>query len=366
MNKIAIDLGGITYPVFIENGLISDISGKLTELRAEGSLYFIVDRFIYQAYQRDIETAASGQNGNIFCINAGKSNKTFATAMRIFADLDKRNVSRDVVIVAIGGGVIGDIAGFVASCWYRGVRLIHMPTTVLSAVDSCLGGKTAINFKHTVNAVGTYHHPIAIIIDTDVILNLPDREIASGFGEIVKYSALGATQITQILEQGNKYSVSRIAELIGLSLKVKESFVRNDVAEGSKRLFLNFGHTIGHAIEFATVFNGVESLRHGEGVALGMVAIYRICISLNLLEERDLKRLKTLLTMHRLPVVFNARRIDTSRERLIRKVVQLTLKDKKRTSTHLRLIVLDGWGNPELHITDDPKLISLGVGEVIV
>ena len=179
--------------------------------------------------------------------------------MRVFADLYKKNVSRETTIIAVGGGVIGDLAGFIASCWYRGVNLIHIPTTLLAAVDSCVGRKTAINFRNTVNAVGTYHHPVSILIDTDLLNSLPDREIASGFGEIIKYSTLGANQITKILEEGRDKSLQQLSKLISLCLKEKEKLVRGDVKESSNRLFLNFGHTIGHAIEFSTFFNGTET-----------------------------------------------------------------------------------------------------------
>ena len=366
MHTIEIDLGEVRYPVFIGKQLLPTLADRFAEYGGKGQPYFIIDEFIYEALFTELQSVIHSLGGDLFCIPAGKSNKTFAAAMSVFSDLDKKNISRDTTIIAIGGGVVGDLAGFVASCWYRGVSLIHVPTTLLSAVDSCLGGKTALNFRRTVNAVGTYHHPVSILVDISLLNKLPEREVASGFGEIIKYSALGATEITSILDLGKSAAIDKLGELIGLSLKEKERFVRNDVSESSNRLFLNFGHTIGHAIEFATVFNGAESLRHGEGVALGMVAIFKICIKLGLLEAKDLERLKRLLEEHGLPVVFHSNSIDMTRERLIEKVVGLAFKDKKRTSKALRLVVLNGWGNPMLYPTDDASLIAFGVREVIV
>ena len=365
MKEIGIDLGEVKYPLFIGEHLLFNLAEKYADLGGKGKAYFIVDEFVYNSFHVELQGVIDSLGGDVFRLNAGKTNKTFEAAMRVFADLDKKNVSRDTTIVAIGGGVVGDLAGFVASCWYRGVRLIHVPTTLLSAADSCLGGKTAINFRHTVNAVGTYHHPVSIVVDTVLLKMLPDRELASGFGEIVKYSALGATDITKILKLGKTAALEKLDELVGLSLKEKERFVHGDVNESSNRLFLNFGHTIGHAIEFATVFNGSESLRHGEGVALGMVAIFRICITLNILKEEELLLLKNLLTEHGLPITFEAAKVDMSPDRLVEKVVELSFKDKKRTSQHLRLVVLDGWGNPKLHHTDDVELIALGAREII-
>lgn len=366
IEETLIDLGSVSYPLFVGPGLIRKISSDYSLYGGKGRAYVIIDEYIYSNFCSQIQEMEDRLGAVVYKVKAGKGNKTFATAMRIFADLDKQNVSRDSTILAIGGGVIGDLAGFIASCWYRGVNLIHVPTTLLSAVDSCLGGKTAINFKRTVNAVGTYHHPVSILIDTQLLAGLPEREIASGFGEIVKYSVLGASEITNILERGRDVSLDRLGSLISLSLKEKERFVKGDVRESANRLFLNFGHTIGHAIEFSTVFNGSEMLRHGEGVALGMIAIFRICISRGLLQESDMERLKGMLSEHGLPIYFEASSVDMSAERLSEKVVDLAFKDKKRTSNKLRLVVVNGWGRPELYPTDNPELIALGVKEVVV
>ena len=280
--------------------------------------------------------------------------------------LDFKNISRDSTIVAVGGGVVGDLAGFVSSCWYRGVDLIHVPTTLLSAVDSCLGGKTAINFRETVNAVGSYHHPKEILIDTQILTELPSREISSGFGEIIKYGMIGCERIISILESKDFELSTSIDELIELSLKEKERFVKDDIKETSNRLSLNFGHTIGHAIEFSTIFNGEETLRHGEGVGLGMLAIFRIAVQLNYLAEDDLKLLRSLLTKFSLPISFNATSMGLSRDSLVDRVVRLCLKDKKRVKSDLRLILLDGIGNPFIYQTSDEELLAEGVREVIL
>ena len=146
---------------------------------------------------------SQNQDYFLYVLPGKKNNKSFYAVLKVFEFLEKNNISRDATIVAVGGGVVGDLAGFVASCWYRGVDLIHIPTTLLSAVDSCLGGKTAINFRNTVNAIGSYHHPKAIFIDTKILLELPQREISSGYGEIIKYGMLGCTGITEILSDVN-------------------------------------------------------------------------------------------------------------------------------------------------------------------
>ena len=366
MNNIQVDLGDIKYPVLIGPNIIDKFCDNFESVGGKGEIYFIIDEVVFKKHFDSFTKIISKLDASVFCLPAGKANKTFASAMSIFADLNAKNISRDSTIIAVGGGVIGDLAGFISSCWYRGVRLIHFPTTLLSAVDSCLGGKTAINFRDTVNAIGTYHHPIAIFIDTNVLFGLPEREVSSGFGEIIKYSVLGASDITALLEDDNPLTVDTFGQIIGHSLITKEKFVKNDVMESEKRLCLNFGHTIGHAIEFSTIYNGEETLRHGEGVALGMVAISRICISLNFLSEEDLVRLLKLLKKFGLPTSFKASCIDMNREVLVRKIVDLAFKDKKRTSDSLRLVVAKGWGFPDIYPTNDRNLIEMGVKEVIL
>jgi 3-dehydroquinate synthetase len=233
-------------------------------------------------------------------------------------------------------------------------------------VDSCLGGKTAVNFRKTVNAIGSYHHPKAILIDTKVLSELPPIEISSGFGEIIKYSFLGNKKITKILQDSNFEFSSKIGQLVELSLKEKERFVKDDIGESSNRLFLNFGHTIGHAIEFSTIFNGEETLRHGEGVGLGMIAIFRISIQLGYLCEKDLQLLKAMLSKFMLPISFSANQLGLSRESLVDRAVNLCFKDKKRTKSDLRLVLLDGIGNPFIYKTSDRELITKGVMEVFI
>lgn len=364
-SKIEIDLSSARFPVFVGAGLLNEISSKYREFGGRGKAYLIVDELIFDKYRYFIKNIISSLDADVFCLTAGKSNKTFATAMSIFADLDRNKISRDSTILAIGGGVVGDLAGFVASCWYRGVNLIHVPTTLLSAVDSCVGGKTAINFRDTVNAVGSYWHPSSIIIDTRILHDLPSREVSSGFAEIIKYATLGESNLLRLLESKVPVTEETLSEFVMLSLKQKEKFVRGDVHEASNRLFLNFGHTIGHAIEFSTVFNGSEMLRHGEGVSLGMVAVFRICVELGFLRESDLKRLKNILESRSLPIFFDASSLDMNPDNLRKKVINLVFKDKKRTHDSLRFIMLNGWGKPFIYSTSDFDLIALGVEEVI-
>lgn len=366
MKKFNVNLGSIEYYVQIADDIFSNIDDYIVQSKPQGDLVFVIDEYIQQKYFPE-NSPIRKKSGFFFYVLPGKKdNKTFYAALKVFEFLDFNNIARDATIVAVGGGVVGDLAGFIASCWYRGVDLIHIPTTLLSAVDSCLGGKTALNFRKTVNAIGSYHHPKAILIDTKILSELPQREIASGFGEIIKYGMLGCNEITDILLDLNFDFSNRAGKLVELSLKVKERFVKGDIQESSNRLYLNFGHTIGHAIEFSTIFNGEESLRHGEGVGLGMIAVFRISVQLGYLSENDLEMLKTLLSKFALPTSFSASKLGLSRESLVDRVIDLCFKDKKRTKSDLRLILLDGVGKPFIYKTSDRELIAKGVMEVII
>jgi 3-dehydroquinate synthase len=366
MNKFKVDLGSENFYVEISNNIISNLNNYLIQYKPRGDIVFVVDEYIQEKYFPKSALVRQNHNYFFYVLPGRKNNKSFYSALKVFEYLENNNISRDATVVAVGGGVIGDLAGFVASCWYRGVDLIQIPTTLMSAVDSCLGGKTAINFRNTVNAIGTYHHPKAILIDTKILLDLPSREISSGFGEIIKYGMLGCTEITEILIDTNFDFSKRIGELVELSLREKERYVRGDIKESSNRLYLNFGHTIGHAIEFSTIINGEETLRHGEGVGLGMIAIFRIGIKLGYLFEKDLELLKVLLLKFKLPISYKANQLGIQRDDLVERVVNLCFKDKKRTKNDLRLILLDGIGKPFIYKTSDRGLISLGVKEIVI
>jgi 3-dehydroquinate synthase len=365
MIDFKIDLGSVSYPVLIHNNILENLNNYIDKIRPSGSIVIIIDARVARLRERALNEWRNDDRYYIYIVPGGKNSKSFYSALKIFEYLDLNNISRDSTIVAIGGGVIGDMGGFIASCWYRGVALIQVPTTLLSAVDSCVGGKTAINFRSTVNAVGTYHHPCAILIDLDMMYAQPDREIKSGFGEIIKYACIGAENIKEILDNAKFNNLDQLEKLIHYSLKEKEKFVRDDIGEKANRLFLNFGHTIGHAIEFSTVFDGEETLRHGEGVALGMLAIFRICVKLGFLDQMHIDSLKQMLINYGLPIEIIAQNYGIDRDYLIDRIIELCFKDKKRVMNELRLILINSNSKPFIYKTSDRNLIACGVMEVV-
>ena len=358
--------GGVTYPVYVGE-VFSKIDEYVGQIYEGEKVLIVIDEIIDSKYGEIIYSGMSEKyNLKKHVIKGGKDSKTISSALKIFNVLEDENFSRDSLMIGIGGGVIGDMAGFASSCWYRGMKLIHIPTTLLSAVDSCMGGKTAINLNNTVNAIGSYHHPEAILIDTTVIKDLPNREISSGIGEIVKYSVIHSQSISDALELKDYQEVlCDIDWFIVESLKNKEYFVRGDINEGHKRLYLNFGHTLGHAIEFATILDGEETLRHGEAVALGMLAIFRISVELGHINEDKITWIKGILNKFNLPTNYSAGDLNIGREDLIDMCMTLVVKDKKRNFDGLRLIALSEIRKPFIHKTSDMELLRLGFNEVI-
>jgi len=364
--KFDCDLGEVKYPIFVGE-ILSTIDEYIDQTYEGNKIIIIIDEFINQKYGEIIYSKLEKKYDLIkHVVKGGKDSKTFSSVLKIFNILEDNNFSRDSLMLGIGGGVIGDMAGFAASCWYRGMKLIHIPTTLLSAVDSCLGGKTAINLRKTVNAIGSYHHPVSILIDTNVIKGLPKREISSGIGEIVKYAVIHSKVISNSLESKNyEEFIKEIDWFIIESLRNKEYFVNGDINEGHKRLYLNFGHTLGHAIEFATILDGEETLRHGEAVALGMLSIFRISIELGHISEYDIEWLIRLLEKFDLPTTYSAGNLNMLREELIDMCMSLVIKDKKRKFDGLRLIILNEIRKPLVYKTNDMGLLKIGFKQVV-
>jgi 3-dehydroquinate synthase len=268
----------------------------------------------------------------------GEAHKTLDAVARVFAALADLKASRDATIVALGGGVIGDLAGFAAACWMRGIAFVQMPTTLLAMVDSSVGGKTAVDLPQGKNLVGAFHQPRAVVVDTATLATLPPRELRSGMAEVVKYGALGDAPFFAWLEQHADALLARdpalIAKAIASCCRHKAGIVARDETEQGERALLNFGHTFGHALETAV---GYGSLLHGEAIAIGMVLAARLSSRLGLAASDDTYRLEGLLKRCGLPTALPAS-IDAQR------LLELMRLDKKNLSGRLRLVLWRGVG----------------------
>ena len=283
--------------------------------------------------------AALGERNLSECILPdGEQHKTLQTAGRVFDELIGKKLNRDAVVLALGGGVVGDIAGFAAACYQRGIGCVQLPTTLLAQVDSSVGGKTGVNHSGGKNLIGAFHQPLAVVADTDTLSTLPDRELSAGLAEVIKYGCIADLGFLDWLDSNMEKLRERDEEALShailRSCGVKAAIVQEDEREQGRRAILNFGHTFGHAIEAATDY---RRYLHGEAVALGMVMAADFSRELGLIDATAKQRIDGLLKRAGLPT--EAPKIGASR------ALALMRMDKKVLSGELRLVLLERLGS---------------------
>ncbi len=295
------------------------------------------------------------------CLDAGKQAKSLSTLGDLAEWLVDTGVQRDSLFVGIGGGVIGDLVGLLSALYYRGVDLVHIPTNLLSMTDSAIGGKTAVNTSRHVNSLGTYKHPIGTLVYLPFLETLPTRDLCAGLAEVLKISLLRDDGLLEILESAdNLHSLLRNGQgalIIKKAIEYKLVFTGSDIEERHRRLFLNIGHTFGHAIEAIQDLRNEEYYRHGEAVALGLLCSSYISESLYGINVLD--RVKTLLEKYNLPVkldrIFHEGFSDA--DELVESLVRLSLKDKKGQRGKLRIVLMENYFSPVILETDNRRLL---------
>jgi 3-dehydroquinate synthase len=264
----------------------------------------------------------------------GEQHKTLQTAGRVFDALVENKLNRDATVLALGGGVVGDIAGFCAACYQRGIGYVQIPTTLLAQVDSSVGGKTGVNHSGGKNLIGAFHQPLAVIADTDTLATLPDRELSAGVAEVIKYGCVSDPLLFDWLERNVGKLLARdaaaLSHAIAQSCQIKANVVAQDEREQGLRAILNFGHTFGHAIEAATAY---KTYLHGEAVALGMLIAVDLSCRLGMIDAAIKARLHDLVARAGLPT--NAPKIGAAC------ALELMQMDKKVLSGKLRLVLLE-------------------------
>jgi len=347
MRELTVELGQRRYPIRIGAGLLDD-HGALAGLVTGRHALIVTDAHVAPHYLSRVEAALSGKTSRSLVIAPGEQEKTLASFGLVMEALAALGASRDATVIALGGGVVGDLAGFAAACWMRGVRFVQLPTTLLAMVDSSVGGKTAVDLAAGKNLVGAFHQPAAVLIDTDTLATLPDRELRAGLAEVVKYGAIGNASFFAWLEKNTEALLARepgvIIEAIAVSCAHKAGVVARDETEQGERALLNFGHTFGHAIEAELGFGG---LIHGEAVAVGMVLAARLSARMGRAPQADAERLRQLLQQLGLPVDIPA---GLPADALLARM----RLDKKAVSGALRLILWRGLGEAEM-VSDVPE-----------
>ena len=341
VRELRVELGARSYPIRIGAGLLGAAAHWRDALPGRHVL-IVSNDVVAPLYLERVRAALAGTVSSCVILPDGEAYKTLDSATRVFSALAELGASRDACIVALGGGVIGDLAGFAAACWMRGIAFVQMPTTLLAMVDSSVGGKTAVDLAQGKNLVGAFHQPRAVIIDTGTLATLPQRELHAGLAEVIKYGALGDATFFAWLERHASRLLQRdagaLADAIAHCCAQKAAIVARDETERGERALLNFGHTFGHALETVC---GYGTLLHGEAVAIGMCLAARLSARLGRAAATDGERLQRLLRTCGLPTEVPA---GTDAAALL-----ATMRlDKKNLSGRLRLVLWRGLGNADL------------------
>jgi 3-dehydroquinate synthase len=333
--RVTVPLTNRSYDVVIGPGLLERAGSLLREAGLNRPIAVITDERVEELYGQKLiaSLAAAGFSSSLHVVSGGEPAKSFAMAEEVSESLAQAGVDRSSLVVALGGGVIGDLAGFVASIFGRGIPYVQVPTTVMAQVDSSVGGKTAINLGAGKNLVGSFHQPALVIVDTETLTTLGVRERNEGLAEVIKYGVIADRSLLDAIEDLSK---QKFAEIIERCVQIKANIVAEDEREESgKRALLNFGHTIGHAIESAA---GYGKLLHGEAISLGMRAAGWLSTKYADLPFGDYHRLIHLLRQLSLPVVLRDE-IPTAA------VMERVFADKKFHRGQIRFVLTSGFGS---------------------
>jgi 3-dehydroquinate synthase len=341
-----VELGSRRYPITIGSGLLAQ-PALLGGLAPGKHALVITDEHVAPHWLAPLETALAGKKVRTLVLPPGEQEKNLQRFGEVIEALAGLGASRDATVFALGGGVVGDLAGFAAACWMRGVRFVQLPTTLLAMVDSSVGGKTAVDLPSGKNLVGAFHQPAAVLADIDTLATLPERELKAGLAEVIKYGAIFDVGFISWLERNVEALLARdplaLTEAIARSCRHKAGVVARDEQEQGERMLLNFGHTFAHAIEVEQGYGGAgpQALLHGEAVAVGMTLAARLAAQLKRAPAADAERLVALLKRAGLPVALP--------EGLDPQALLGRMKlDKKGVSGTPRLILWRGIGRAEI------------------
>jgi len=352
MKKVRVRLGSNSYNIYIGPGLLAQTGAKLQELGFSDKIVIVTDPTVKSLYGNTLKQNLTGRGFEVFILEVpeGEEQKSLETAGRLYHELTHLYAERTTPILALGGGVIGDLAGFVAATYMRGVPLIQIPTTLLAQGDSSIGGKVAINHGQLKNTIGAFYHPRLTISDISTLKTLSPRELSDGLAEIIKHGAIldgdFFSYLEENLDQIKSLDDRALQTIVFSSAKIKAEVVEKDERDFGLRNILNYGHTVGHAIE------SVSELKvwHGEAVAIGMLVEARISNKLGMLDNSDVIRLRNLIARAGLPTEIPSLEL--------KRLIQAMKHDKKILQGKIRFALPKSIG--EVFITDEvsPSMIE--------
>jgi len=339
LQTISVALQKRSYPIWIENGLLTKLPELLKPMNQGQKWVVFSQSEIFNLYGNKLidDLNSSGFQVEKVILLDGERAKSLSTLEDVYSQLIELGCHRSSTFIALGGGVVGDAAGYIAATFMRGVDYIQIPTTLLAMVDSSIGGKTGVNLPAGKNLVGAIWQPKAVVIDPDLLSSLPKREVTSSMGEVIKYGAildrdlfdLISSNLEDLLKLANPELLTKV---IGRCAKLKADVVAEDEREGGKRRILNFGHTIGHALE--TNF-GFDTLRHGEAIAYGMLAAGKLSIEDGRMKNEDFELLEEIIGKLPLPILPEFDPND---------ILQIMQRDKKMRGRKIHFVLLEELG----------------------
>ena len=345
MEKLRVELGERSYEILIDRGNLPFIGERLLRFSIGKKIAVISNPKIYELYGEKIISSLKkeGFDPSLILIPDGEIYKDYFWAYHILTQLIELGLDRKSCLIALGGGVIGDITGFVASIYMRGIPYIQIPTTLLAQVDSSVGGKTAVNHSLGKNMIGSFWQPSLVWIDVNTLDTLPEREFISGMAEVIKYGIIWDKDFFDYLESNREKILKKDKDLLIPAIKraceIKAEVVSKDERESSLRAILNYGHTIGHAIETLT---GYTTYLHGEAISIGMVYEAKLSNILGFLEKESLERIKNILKNLGLPTILPIN-IDTTA------MVKTILLDKKNIEGKIRMVIPESIGKMKIN-----------------
>jgi len=348
MNQIIVGLGERSYPIWIGERILSNIGSALNEVAFPKKVAVVTNPTVADLYCEQVIDAlvASGRQVSIIRVPDGEAYKTLETIENIYDVLIERQFDRYCGIIALGGGVVGDMTGYAAATYLRGLPFVQIPTTLLSQVDSSVGGKTGVNHPRGKNLIGAFYQPRHVHIDVTALETLPKREYVSGLAEVVKYGIMRDATFFSWLEEHREVLADRSADALTYAImkscQIKANVVENDEKEQGIRALLNLGHTFGHAVE---TLAGYGVIKHGEAVAIGMVLAARTSQKLKLCSIDDVERIVDLLCFFDLPV--------TPPDFTVTEYLNVMQRDKKVKEGVVRVVLNHGIGSAELHQLKD-------------
>jgi len=350
-DRICVDLGDRGYEVVIRDGLFDHVGEFLAPFKLGPETVIVTNPVVKRYYGTRVvrSLSAVGLKPTVLALPDGERTKSLRWVAKILNELLRRRYERKAWLVALGGGVIGDLAGFAASVYLRGIPFVQVPTTLVAQVDSSIGGKTGVNHRLGKNLIGTFYQPKLVLIDPGAPRTLPPREYRAGLAEVIKYGVIADAEFFEFLERNMdpilKLDPTALHRVIRTSCAIKAAVVSQDEQEGDRRRILNFGHTVGHALE---TLGGYRRYKHGEAVAIGMVVAARLAERLGLADARVGTRIRALIERTGLPADLPPR----STSALIRAMRQ----DKKVQDRRIHFVLPDRIGHVLVRPVEEPEI----------